>query len=178
MSNDKLRKWQGDVRRVTFEVRELHDFRRDSRVFWWAAQQYEELFEEGGLFAGFVFSGEQAYLLMAIRRLVRPNTQATSLVGLLESIVSDYKYATTCFPRLPNEAAIRADVDAIKTLCSSIMTFDDKAIAHNDRKPMYSLWDVGQNLMPAVDLLIERGFKYVRLLSAPHYVEHGGLTGL
>jgi len=56
------------------------------------------------------------------------------------------------------------------------MAFVDKAIAHNDRKPMYSLWDVGQSLMLAVDLLIELGSKYVRILSEPHYVERGGLS--
>jgi len=62
MGDDKLRRWQGDIRRVTFEVRELHDFRRDSRVFWWAAQQYDELFEEGGLFTGFIYLGRTGLL--------------------------------------------------------------------------------------------------------------------
>jgi hypothetical protein len=173
MKKQKFEKWEREVRTIDYEMRDLRSFRRDARVFRWMERQHQGLFADGSIFASHVFEGEQAYFFMAVRRLVRPQGNATSLVGLLASFVALYPLAKERFPRLPAATEITADRERLVTLTAPVMEFVDRAVAHTDPNADYDLWESGMRLVPSINLTIETASKYVDACTDP-YVEVGG----
>jgi hypothetical protein len=101
VKKEKLQKWQRDIVQIEFEVLQLRDFRRDARVFRWMTEQYEELFEEGGLFSHHVFEGQLAYLLMAVRRLVKDHPDSHIYRRPTQRFLESLPVSEIMFPRTP-----------------------------------------------------------------------------